>query len=90
MARSTHKPLENGDVALAPSRPSGVKKKNLSLTDASLNTIEELKAATDAATAAEIVRRALAFYAMAIRKQQEGGRILYRDRDGTTNGFVFL
>src|ERR1700761_917150 len=45
------------DEGAAATRPriSGVKKKSLSLTEKSLNTIEELKAETDAATATEIV-----------------------------------
>lgn len=89
MPRSS-KTVGKSSASAAPTRSSAVRKKNLSLTETSLNTIEELKVETDAATAAEIVRRAIAFYAMAVKKQKEGGRILYRDRDGTDNAFVFL
>jgi len=91
MSHSNSKSISSGSSS-PPAQPrgTGVKKKNLSLTDASLNTIEELKAETDAATTAEVVRRALAFYAMAVKKQKEGGSFLYRDRSGTDNAFIFL
>lgn len=85
MVRSTKNP---SDGATPPSRISRVRKKNLSLTEKSLSTIEELRMTTDAATDAEIVRRALAFYVRAVRSEKEGGRILYQDRDGN-NALVF-
>jgi hypothetical protein len=78
----------NGAAAVA-SKAGGVRKKNLSLNEASLNTIERLKVETDAATAAEIVRRALRFYELAVEKQKEGGRIFYENGDGKF-GFVLL
>lgn len=91
MPRSTSKPVGEGTSASARSRASQAKRrKNLSLNDQSLDTIEQLKTSTDATTATEIVRRALKFYAMAVEKEREGGRILYEDRNGKGVGFILL
>jgi hypothetical protein len=90
MTRSTLKVAPKSGAGPASAKTQGTKKKNLSLTDASLNAIEILKASTDAATAAEIVRRALAFYEMAVQRQKAGDRILFRGPDGTDTAVVIL
>jgi hypothetical protein len=90
MARSTLKVAPKSGAGPASAKSRGMKKKNLSLTDVSLNTIEDLKSSTDAATAAEIVRRALAFYSMAVQRQKAGDRIVFRGPDGTDTAVVIL
>jgi hypothetical protein len=91
MPRSTSKSAAD-NTRSAESGPTAKtkKRKNLSLNDQTLDTIEQLKQSTDAATAAEIVRRALKLYAMAVEKERAGGRILCEDADGKGIGFVVL
>lgn len=52
--------------------------------------LEDTKTTTRAATAAEVIRRALALYSTVVEHQQEGGSVVFRFKDGAEERLMIL
>lgn len=71
-------------------RASDKSRRNWSLPPATVQSIQSIRAQTDAGTDTEVIKRALRFYELAVQNQKLGMKVIFRDQDGNDSSVIFL
>lgn len=65
-------------------------RRNWSFPDATVETINRIRESTDAGADVDVIKRALRIYEHVIMNQNDGGRLILRDKDGKDIPFIIL
>jgi len=68
----------------------GKRRRNWSLPEATVQSIQSIRAQTDAGTDTEVIKRALKLYELAVKNQKAGVKVIFRDENGNDSAVIFL